>query len=416
MNNFKKFHFVIHPLFFKTLADKKINEWKLRTTEITIYAEMINQLLRIQDFNMKAKDGVVGRLIVHDSKNLFLNCSPDESLFDADNFFELHVYADIKNYVFEYKIYYIEILNLENTLEQTKPEKFNFSDLKKVHSYDGNSHVVKNSLKANFTILVQNVLNIAKEGEIVNIYSSHQPQIAYKVIKPGIPKKTLHPDKLQIVDLKSILDPTTLVYEASMLNLSLMKWRLVPDLDLEKHKGLRCLILGVGTLGCNVIRALIGWGVTTFTLVDSGLVSYSNPVRQSLFTVEDVGKPKVAAAKENILKIAPYCTIYTESLRIPMPDHPVDKQNVDMLWKLIKTNDTIFLLTDSRESRWLPTVLGRYEEKLVLTAALGFDSLLALRHSKEEGCYFCSDVVAPVNVNYYSFSHLKTGLLINSVL
>ena len=44
-------------------------------------------------------------------------------------------------------------------------------------------------------------------------------------------------------------------------------------------------------------RALLGWGVRNITFVDNGKVSYSNPVRQSLFEVSDCvdgGQYKVA--------------------------------------------------------------------------------------------------------------------------
>ncbi len=53
---------------------------------------------------------------------------------------------------------------------------------------------------------------------------------------------------------------------------------------------------------------LQAWGVHHLTLVDNGTVSYSNPVRQSLFTFEDSlqgGKPKAMAAADSLRRIFP---------------------------------------------------------------------------------------------------------------
>jgi ubiquitin-like modifier-activating enzyme ATG7 len=128
-----------------------------------------------------------------------------------------------------------------------------------------------------------------------------------------------------------------------------------------------------------------------------------------------------------------------------MPGHPVPPQLVDRtredvatIEKLIDEHDVIYLLMDSRESRWLPTLIGAAKEKvrgrwfrhscflfiscsvvfrtqLVMNAALGFDSYLVMRHGLPSqqmannasqplhggrlGCYFCNDIVAPMDVS-----------------
>jgi ubiquitin-like modifier-activating enzyme ATG7 len=91
-----------------------------------------------------------------------------------------------------------------------------------------------------------------------------------------------------------------------------------------------------------------------------------------------------------------------------MPGHPYasnDKllHDVDTLSGLIESHDVIFLLTDSRESRWLPTLLATKMNKIVINSALGFDTYLVMRHGSivnQLGCYFCNDIVAPTDVKY----------------
>lgn len=58
-------------------------------------------------------------------------------------------------------------------------------------------------------------------------------------------------------------------------------------------------------------------------------------------------------------------------LSIRMPGHSVGEsmiaqatKDVSELTQLIKDHDVIFILMDSRESRWLPTLLGSYYKKV----------------------------------------------------
>ncbi|KAH7883150.1 hypothetical protein F5I97DRAFT_1902440 [Phlebopus sp. FC_14] len=219
----------------------------------------------------------------------------------------------------------------------------------------------------------------------------------------------------RMADLAPMMDPTRLADQAVDLNLKLMRWRILPSLDLDRVAATKCLLLGAGTLGCYVARTLMGWGVRNITFVDSARVSFSNPVRQPLFEFEDClngGKPKAACAAERLKKIFPGINANGYNLSIPMPGHPISpasveqtKKDVEQLEKLFDEHDAVFLLMDSRESRWLPTVLGAAKGKIILNAALGFDTYLVMRHGARAstskgsrlGCYYCNDIVAPAD-------------------
>ncbi|KAJ1920480.1 Autophagy protein 7 [Mycoemilia scoparia] len=259
------------------------------------------------------------------------------------------------------------------------------------------------------------------------------------IVRPG-KNNNLEPDDIQVVgwdrtgsnkhgikvtDISSIMDPQRIAETSLDLNLKLMRWRVAPDIRLGEIASTKCLLLGAGTLGCYVSRNLLGWGICHITFVDSGNVSFSNPPRQPLFEFEDCldgGKPKAQCAAEKLKRIFPGVISEGHALSIPMPGHVVAKSEIakvreatEKLEMLVSQHDAIFLLTDSRESRWLPTLLGTKHKKKVLCAALGFDSFVAMRHGiiGQEvvlnstvtgnapntkirlGCYFCNDVVAP---------------------
>lgn len=212
------------------------------------------------------------------------------------------------------------------------------------------------------------------------------------------------------IDVRPLMDPLALAQSSVDLNLKLMKWRMVPNLNLDTVLNCKCLLLGAGTLGCQIARNLLAWGVKHFTFVDSGKVSYSNPVRQSLLTFEDAkqARSKAEAAAENLSLIHPQ--IYSKGIHMGFPNagHKLineqdSKHAFEVLENLIQSHDVIFLLTDTRESRWLPTLISASNDKPAFSVALGFDSYVVIRHGGHPqkpnrlGCYFCNDVVAPRN-------------------
>ncbi|XPS69050.1 dCMP deaminase [Ascochyta lentis] len=215
------------------------------------------------------------------------------------------------------------------------------------------------------------------------------------------------------VDLSEYMDERKLADQAVDLNLKLIKWRIAPNIDLDVIKNCKCLLLGAGTLGSYVSRTLMGWGVRKITFIDNANVSFSNPVRQPLFNFKDClqgGAKKAERAAEALEEIYPGVDAKGHVMEVPMLGHPITdqtktKEHFDKLQQLIAEHDAIFLLMDTRESRWLPTVMGKSAGKIVLNAALGFDTYVVMRHGLkpsregevELGCYFCNDVVAPAD-------------------
>lgn len=228
----------------------------------------------------------------------------------------------------------------------------------------------------------------------------------------------------RVADLAEYMDPTKLADQAVDLNLKLMKWRLAPNLELDTIKNTSCLLLGAGTLGSYVSRNLMGWGVRKITFVDYGAISFSNPVRQPLFEFEDClqgGKPKALKAAEALKRIYPGVEAEGHVLSVPMLGHPVTNEaktrdDFNKLQELVNSHDAVFMLLDTRESRWLPTLMAKSANKIVLNAALGFDTYVVMRHgAKPEdgsedtlGCYFCNDVVVAADVSFLTVPILYT--------
>ncbi len=184
--------------------------------------------------------------------------------------------------------------------------------------------------------------------------------------------------------------------------LFLLQGRHLLDLQLDKIESTKFLLIGAGTLGCNVSRALLSWGAKNLVLIDHGMVSPTNPLRQSLYEYSDIGKRKVEVAVERLRAMNPFASIEGLYLSVPMPGHPIFsneiesvEQDVLQLIDYIQTSDVVFLLTDTRESRWLPCLVSKVFHKTVVTIGLGIDSFLVNVSKPGSTCFFCNSPNAP---------------------
>src|SRR5882757_2858272 len=87
---------------------------------------------------------------------------------------------------------------------------------------------------------------------------------------------------------------------------------IIPEFGLESQKKLKAakvLVIGSGGLGSPVLLYLAAAGVGTIGIVDFDVVDDSNLQRQVLFGVNEIGKPKVEAAKRRLEALNPYINL-----------------------------------------------------------------------------------------------------------
>lgn len=444
------FKIFLDTSFFSELRDYKINYQKLNSDIIDLPSSNINIFRKTITLSKNSFDSekiIPGSLLnfntIEEFKQLdkvkyIKECALNERT--RFNFFNVISFADLKKYnlVYWINIPVLKIKGLEFDIYFTDesginvPEEYYISNfVYTIHNsvfinsslmeHTKGKVVVPNLIKtylihqiliqsacAEYSLYFVDKKSVIKCGKVSAKYNNNKidvPPFCYEdVAVSGWEKNNENRLIPKFINFSKLLDPIELNKQNVNLNLQLMKWRIKPDLKLEKIASQKVLILGAGTLGCYVSRCLLGWGIYDITFVDHGTVSNSNPVRQSLFGYDDVGKPKAKTASESLKKIYPLCNSQYVDLKIPMVGHidTIDKTTFTILQREIKKSDVVFILMDSREARWLPTLISKAENKIVINAAIGFDSYVVMKHGNldndtRHGCYYCSDIVAPLD-------------------
>ncbi len=121
---------------------------------------------------------------------------------------------------------------------------------------------------------------------------------------------------------------------------------IIPEFNIEgqrKLKNGKVLVIGSGGLGAPLLLYLTAAGVGTIGIVDFDVVDDSNLQRQVLFSVDDVGTPKVEAAAKRLRALNPHITINTYNTKFTS----------DNALELINEYDVIADGTDNFPTRYL---------------------------------------------------------------
>ncbi len=89
---------------------------------------------------------------------------------------------------------------------------------------------------------------------------------------------------------------------------------IIPEFNIEGQRKLKAgkvLVIGSGGLGAPLLLYLAAAGVGAIGIVDFDVVDASNLQRQVLFSIDDVGKPKVEAAARRIRSLNPHIEVKT---------------------------------------------------------------------------------------------------------
>ena len=198
------------------------------------------------------------------------------------------------------------------------------------------------------------------------------------------------------LDLKKYA-PESVLKDQIFVNLKVMNGQSNLPFKLDKIASTSFLFCGSGTLAHQMSRNLIAWGVNQMTFIDNYLVKENNIIRQWLFTQNDIGKHKATVTANALASVHSGLQTCFKGLDItlPVPTNNGSLENYMYLRNAISEHDVIVLVTDTRESRYVPTLIGRLLGKTIVTAAIGIDTFTVIRTTGDEACYFCQDITGP---------------------
>lgn len=153
----------------------------------------------------------------------------------------------------------------------------------------------------------------------------------------------------------------------------------------------RVAVCGLGGLGSNVAIALARAGVGTLHLIDFDMVDITNLNRQQ-YLADQLGRYKTEALAETLGRIAPYCKVRTDTVRVTEENLP----------ELLTEDDIVCEAFDRPEAKAMLVsgVLEQFPQKPLVAASgmAGLGSANTIRTRRAFGkLYLCGDETSDVS-------------------
>jgi len=158
---------------------------------------------------------------------------------------------------------------------------------------------------------------------------------------------------------------------------------LLPEIGVEgqvKLKNAKVLIVGTGGLGAPLALYLSAAGIGTIGLVDFDEVDASNLQRQIIHSSKDIGRPKVASAKDRIKGINPFVNVVVHNTMLTSKN----------AMEIIGDYDIVADGTDNFQTRYLVNDACVFLGKVnIYGSVFQFEGQSSVFSAKEGPCYRC---------------------------
>ena len=151
----------------------------------------------------------------------------------------------------------------------------------------------------------------------------------------------------------------------------------------QKLFAAKVLVVGAGGLGCPALQYLTAAGVGTIGIIDHDVVSLSNLHRQTLYSVDDVGKSKAERAAASLRKLNPQISIEYHNERLTAQNAAV----------IIESYDYILDGSDNFPTRYLVNDVCVLLDKVLVYGAIS-------QYEGQVAVFNCKSVPGKTTVNY----------------